>query len=111
MEDISSLRVEIANIRSGGPVNNQVLTKPDEVFSEMQDRTNRSNNFIMYNIPESQAIYSAQRILDNKTRITNIFTKIKVTCNYFKAFRLGRLGNRPRPPKVVIVRMYVLKRT
>ncbi|XP_072382181.1 uncharacterized protein [Diabrotica undecimpunctata] len=72
----------------------------DAVFGEIQDRTRRAKNIIIYNVPENHSSESNIRAEHDRNEVQGILNKIGVTNNTFKAFRLGRLTDKPRPLKV-----------
>ena len=95
------------SVKSVGPCNDgKENTKSlnnmsdDSFFSEIHDRTERSKNILMYNIPESHADDSRVRVEHDAGFVRNTLSSINVTCTNFKAYRIGRLGDKPRPLKV-----------
>lgn len=62
----------------------------DPKFSEVSDRIRRSHNMIVYNEPKSQSRRLQARIEQDKTELTKILSIMKVLCENFKFFRVGR---------------------
>lgn len=81
-------------------------SNPEIVLLEMQERMIRAKNIIIHNIPESKAEDTTLRMSHDNNLVKDIFSKIEVTIDNFKSFRLGRthgnnLGNN-RPLKVIL---------
>lgn len=90
------------NIGSGSKPNDiSPSIANSEVYEEMCDRIQRSRNLIVYNIPESPSQDIQVRINYDREELKKAFTKVKVTCNDFKFFRLGKSGSTTRPLKVI----------
>lgn len=102
-KEIGSLRDEINCLKREAQKETHPpsVSSTAELFGEMQDRASRAKNVILYNLLQSQAQDSIQRINHDKTYINSILTKVNVKCDNFKAFRLGRQGNGSRPLKVI----------
>ena len=103
-EDIESLKSEKA---SGGVENIQQLIDSklqnlaEENLRELQDRENRKNNLIFYNITESPKAEAEQRINDDMEQIRATLDKLSIKVPLQKPIRLGT-GNKPRPLRVTV---------
>ena len=78
--------------------------KVDERMNEMQNREERKNNLVLFNIPESEHADGADRKQDDRQFIDNVLAYLNATdCTYVNVFRLGKKGTSPRPLKVTSV--------
>lgn len=74
---------------------------PEEMYSEIADRIERSRNLLVYNIPENPSKDLQVRISHDESSISDILSDIEINAGNFKSIRLGRPGTRPRPIKVI----------
>lgn len=76
-----------------------------DVLDELNERMNRVNNVIVYNVPESTSASLTERIENDKIEIQKVFNiveKEELTNDMVKVIRIGRAGgDRPRPVKLV----------
>lgn len=110
--EVSDLREELRLLKSVNRFaptceNNDVTeismssSNSESLYSEIQDRTLRSKNIIVHNIPESPSEFLEARISHDTGKLNDILTKLGISPGEFKSFRLGRSGNQPRPLKVI----------
>lgn len=73
------------------------------LFDEMQDRTSRANNVILYNLKESSSDETAARIAHDKIQVRDILQQLTVEGGDYRVVRMGKLANqnKPRPVKVI----------
>lgn len=81
---------------------NSVDTYKNNIFNEINDRSERAKNIIIYNVPESDSHLYQERIQTDSTEIKRIFSKIQFECPSFKSIRLGKPRNGPRPLKTIL---------
>ncbi|XP_050504266.1 uncharacterized protein LOC126890032 [Diabrotica virgifera virgifera] len=81
-----------------------IIKDEQDMFLELEDRSSRSKNILIYNVDESQSKVTNERIDHDKANIREVLTKLEVGATEFKVLRVGR-GNsssdRPRPLKVI----------
>lgn len=112
--EISELKKTVHNLEQKEPLNvegtdryekkNSINENDTKIFSELQDRNNRSKNILMYNVPESSHNDTHLRIESDKAQVQDVLTKLNVSTDDFKVIRLGKRkleSNKPRPLKVI----------
>uniref|UniRef100_A0A6P7GL73 Uncharacterized protein LOC114343770 isoform X1 n=1 Tax=Diabrotica virgifera virgifera TaxID=50390 RepID=A0A6P7GL73_DIAVI len=81
-----------------------IIKDEQDMFLELEDRSSRSKNILIYNVDESQSKVTNERIDHDKANTREVLTKLEVGATEFKVLRVGR-GNsssdRPRPLKVI----------
>ncbi|KAG5881417.1 hypothetical protein JTB14_004512 [Gonioctena quinquepunctata] len=75
----------------------------EEFMNEMEERKKRSNNIMILNINESNAVNRNDRIKDEKKRVKEVLAHADIALNEFKAIRMGKYdGRKIRPIKVIL---------
>lgn len=74
---------------------------PEEMYSEISDRIDRSRNVLIYNIPENPSKELEVRINHDESSVSDILNDLEIDAGNFKSIRLGRPSTRPRPVKVI----------
>lgn len=102
-EEITKLRNEIIALKDQ---RNCTQHNPEEVLAEIEERINRSNNVIIYNINESMAENISQKISDDKNIVQDILQDTGVSFEINKVVRVGKKQpnngeNKNRPVKVI----------
>lgn len=112
LEDkVSDLEREFLLIRSKIHVHSSTGSGQDglnpgqcDVFGEMQERSSRVRNVIVFNINECQSNVTNERVDHDKDRVLNVLDKLEIhPAPEFKVVRIGRPGVRPRPIKVIFL--------
>lgn len=95
--EIVSIKQAISNLKSS-PV-----TNIEEFCSEINDRSNRKRNAILYNIPESNSRGINEQKSHDRNIISNIFGSFGLDNIQFSFFRLGKKSSpKARPVKVIL---------
>lgn len=98
IEDLRSL-VHSENIMDARPAGDTPQTDP---CRELQERSERAKNIIIYNVKESQSKVPDERIDHDKSHVSSLLRKIGVETNPdFAVIRLGRSNDGSRPMKVI----------
>ena len=81
---------------------NEARDASESMYNEIQERSFKSKNVIVYNVPESFAVDIAVRVSHDKTMVTDILKSMDIDEHFFKASRIGRKnGDNPRPLRVM----------
>lgn len=99
--DIESFKCQLDKVSQKNGNHNNDSDNSEAMYSEIADRIDRASNIIVYNVPESSSSDLQQRIIHDKSHTSDILKNLDVNASSFKSIRLGRLGNRPRPIKVI----------
>lgn len=81
------------------------VSQTEDIISELNDRTRRAFNVLVYNIPEKKTPDTKSRIEHDKA-LANKLTQVTVPNveNKLKVFRIGKpTKDRPRPMKIVFL--------
>lgn len=102
--EITAVKTSLLNTdKQQNPVSDQ--SSMDTFLTEVNERADRANNIIIYNIPESNSNEIQTRIEDDQQKISDllaILNKDLAAEKILKVLRLGKKNeNRPRPLKVV----------
>lgn len=77
------------------------ISNCEDFIREMDDRRQRSNNLMVYNIPESQKNSIPDKVVDDSNIIKNIFNSLLGESQIKKVLRIGKKGDKPRPIKLI----------
>lgn len=105
-QEINELRNRLDNLESShGETNRTNVQNPSDhsVLAEIQERSSRANNIILYNCGESSSEDTAHRIAHDKEKVKNVLSQISVEVEEYKVVRIGRMVNQnsTRPLKVI----------
>lgn len=107
--EVENLKKEVAELKTQ---NNSI--NMETLFMELNERSMRSNNLMVYNVSESNAINLADKINEDKLVVTDVLEKLDIQNGMdqiLKVIRVGRPGgNRPRPLKIVLSNSQVVKK-
>ena len=99
--DIKLLKDEIAHVRNMGEASTN-SNCVDDMLEEIEERKERACNVLLFNIPESLASTSNDKINDDLKVIEDILTPLGTFPKPKKIFRLGiSKANHNRPLKIV----------
>jgi len=93
---INKLESKVSQLEAG--CSNSSSLNLEQTLAEISDRHSRSNNIILFNIPES----TTQSNLDDKNTISSIFQQIGVLVEPINCLRLGKLSNNCRPLRATL---------
>jgi hypothetical protein len=98
---IDELQKENISLR-GRVLDLETKINPAKMLAEIEDRTQRAKNVIIYNLEESKAVDIAVRIEDDRALVARKLNEIdnSITDGDFKCIRLGKPMDRPRALKV-----------
>ena len=100
-EAISTLKAG-GDINPGLPLSNQISNNSCDTFVEVQERSIRSKNLMIFNIVENTSSDTKVRVNYDKTHVDGLLTKLEAQeFGEFKVVRVGKSGERPRPIKVI----------
>lgn len=93
---IESLQKEVQQLKDQKEALNM-----EAILHEAQERQVRSNNFMLYNVNESNSGIIEERINADTTVVNKILEKVDVPLeNLVKVTRVGKKGGKPRPLKI-----------
>lgn len=102
---INRLLADVNELKLSKGVNKQI--SEDFIINELNDRSQRASNLIIYNIQESTALITADKIKHDELAVSNIIASI-ITESAIEPLKLIRLGkhyqpnSKPRPIKIVL---------
>lgn len=111
---VEGLSAEVRLIRENGVENGTVVGEgvaggrdrgnTDNIIREIDERTSRSRNLVVYGVEESASVVIAERVTHDAHKMAEIMTKLDLNPGDFKVkvIRLGRNAGRagPRPIKM-----------
>lgn len=74
----------------------------DSLLREIGDREKRSCNLMVFGVPESSSADLQRRIADDTSHIEVMMAKLGVDIIARKVLRVGKLGVKPRPLKLIL---------
>lgn len=103
-KQVAALHSELNILKNTKPEGDNGLGSENS-FEEIQDRINRANNVVMFNVPEKISDDSKVRINHDIEQVEEILHKLDLKeVKDFKVIRLGKLNqSKPRPIKVFMV--------
>ncbi|KAK9883604.1 hypothetical protein WA026_001779 [Henosepilachna vigintioctopunctata] len=100
-----ALKTELSGVKKElGEIKNKKDNTVDseEIISEIMDRSSRSYNVMIFNLPESGDPVLNTQIKHDKDNIANILSPVNLSDNeVVRVLRMGKRGAKKRPAKVV----------
>lgn len=78
------------------------LLGTEALLSEIRSREQRSNNLMLFGVPESANSSRQQRIAEDTRRVGDVMRTLELEIQALKVLRVGKVGARPRPLKLVL---------
>ncbi|CAG9825701.1 unnamed protein product [Phaedon cochleariae] len=107
-QEVDKLRKEVKGLREHRDFGNV-----ESMFGEINERLNRANNLMIYNVPESRSRDLKSKIDDDKEKVREIMHILDIRdaeSNILKVLRVGRSdGSRAKPLKVVFFNSYLVR--
>ena len=98
---VQTLSEEVANLKTWSHKTESLSVNAlseDEIIAEVEERQQKANNVIVYNIPESAQKSNDDKIKDDYGRCVTLITKICPNVTFVSCKRLGKINeNRSRP--------------
>lgn len=100
----------ITSLTNQNPINNQTYTTMstamnyEEVISEMEERKNKAKNVMIFNVMESTSSDIEEKQKHDKIIVEDLVKPILDKPQEYikKVIRIGKLGDKPRPIKVIL---------
>lgn len=100
-DSIKELKTGKTQINIAEDTSRNIVTDQD-MFVEIQERSVRSKNIMLFGVMESHSKIVSERIDHDKGKILEILNKLETPTDCdFKVVRVGKVTNKPRPMKII----------
>lgn len=102
--EIGTIKKEISSFKLQPPNVEQHENQQVDLITEIHDRNSRSRNLIVHNIAESDSNIAAERVDFDTTAVIQVLDKLEIgtIITDIKVNRIGKVGDQPRPIRVVL---------
>lgn len=99
---VDTLSAGVQNAAHAGAAVSSGFTDTDSLLQEIRDREKRSCNLMVFGVPESSSADIQRRVADDTRRTEEMMVKLGLEIRAQRVLRVGKLGVRPRPLKLIL---------